>query len=390
MHYLHYDVFTSEPLLGNQLAVFPDGVGLTTAQMQAIAREINFSETTFILPAERADTDIRMRIFTPAVEDADGRAPDGRQHVRPGARRRDRARPARFVFGLNVGPTPVDLEWEGGRVRFVWMTQGRPTFGGPSPIAPPWPRRLDCAWTISSTIYRSRKSLAACRTCSSHFAIARPWIARTRDAVAMLELHGIAVASRRFSCLRCRTGPPESEAVAGGPVELAQPMFAPVSVCSRIPPPAARPVPLGCYSCSTASVTADEARQIDERAGREDGPREPHPHRDHRHAGCDYRGQGWRRAVLVARGEFLAVPADAAAPGTQRGNPSDRERGDVIGQLRDRRGRRRHVVDRQALIDRCQALQLHARDAARAPEGRSIDIRVAWRSPHPGTSSAAR
>ena len=69
MNYLHYDVFTSEPLLGNQLAVFPDAPwSLTTAQMQAIAREINFSETTFILPAERADTDIRMRIFTPGVE----------------------------------------------------------------------------------------------------------------------------------------------------------------------------------------------------------------------------------------------------------------------------------------------------------------------------------
>jgi trans-2,3-dihydro-3-hydroxyanthranilate isomerase len=68
MQYLFYDVFTGQPLLGNQLAVFTDGRGLTTAQMQAIAREINFSETTFILPAERADTDVRMRIFTPAVE----------------------------------------------------------------------------------------------------------------------------------------------------------------------------------------------------------------------------------------------------------------------------------------------------------------------------------
>src|SRR5687767_2736915 len=36
---------------------------------------------------------------------------------------------SRFVFGLNVGPTAVDLEWDGERVRFVWMTQGRPTFG---------------------------------------------------------------------------------------------------------------------------------------------------------------------------------------------------------------------------------------------------------------------
>src|SRR5690606_24240234 len=35
----------------------------------------------------------------------------------------------RFVFGLNIGPTPVDLEWDGARLRFAWMTQGRPEFG---------------------------------------------------------------------------------------------------------------------------------------------------------------------------------------------------------------------------------------------------------------------
>jgi trans-2,3-dihydro-3-hydroxyanthranilate isomerase len=38
----------------------------------------------------------------------------------------------RFVFGLNIGPTPVDLEWEDGRLRFAWMTQRRPVFGEPS------------------------------------------------------------------------------------------------------------------------------------------------------------------------------------------------------------------------------------------------------------------
>ena len=112
-----------------QLAVFPDARGLSTAQMQAIAREINFSETTFILPAERADTDIRMRIFTPGVEMPMAGHPTvgstfALAHVGVIAPGR-----TRFVFGLNVGPTPVDLEWDGGRVRFVWMTLGRPAFG---------------------------------------------------------------------------------------------------------------------------------------------------------------------------------------------------------------------------------------------------------------------
>src|SRR4029079_17788292 len=66
--YLHYDVFTDRLFGGNQLAVFLDGRGLSTETMQAIAKEMNFSETTFLLPAERPDTDVRMRIFTPANE----------------------------------------------------------------------------------------------------------------------------------------------------------------------------------------------------------------------------------------------------------------------------------------------------------------------------------
>jgi trans-2,3-dihydro-3-hydroxyanthranilate isomerase len=129
MKYLHYDVFTSRPLVGNQLAVFPDGRGLTTEQMQAIAREMNFAETTFILPAERPDTDIRMRIFTPAVEMPLAGHPTvgstfalAHNGVIPRGQKQ-------FVFGLNVGPTRVDLEWEGDELRFVWMTQARPTFG---------------------------------------------------------------------------------------------------------------------------------------------------------------------------------------------------------------------------------------------------------------------
>ncbi len=66
--FLQYDVFTGEPLTGNQLAVFPDGRGLATDLMQSITREMNFSETTFILPAEQPGTDVRMRIFTPGLE----------------------------------------------------------------------------------------------------------------------------------------------------------------------------------------------------------------------------------------------------------------------------------------------------------------------------------
>ena len=62
------DAFTHVPYAGNQLAVFPDGGGLSTAQMQALAKEINYSETTFILSADDAVADFTVRIFTPARE----------------------------------------------------------------------------------------------------------------------------------------------------------------------------------------------------------------------------------------------------------------------------------------------------------------------------------
>ena len=60
------DVFTDVPLGGNPLAVFPDGTGLDTATMQALAREMNLSETTFVFPSEGATR--KVRIFTPGAE----------------------------------------------------------------------------------------------------------------------------------------------------------------------------------------------------------------------------------------------------------------------------------------------------------------------------------
>jgi trans-2,3-dihydro-3-hydroxyanthranilate isomerase len=62
------DVFSDVPYAGNQLAVFPNGSGLSTAQMLALTREINYSETTFVFNAEGSKADFRIRIFTPARE----------------------------------------------------------------------------------------------------------------------------------------------------------------------------------------------------------------------------------------------------------------------------------------------------------------------------------
>ncbi len=62
------DVFTTQPLEGNALAVFPDSSGIDDVTMQRIARELNLSETTFVAPATRPDCAAQVRIFTPARE----------------------------------------------------------------------------------------------------------------------------------------------------------------------------------------------------------------------------------------------------------------------------------------------------------------------------------
>lgn len=129
--YLHYDVFTDRRFEGNQLAVFPEAAGLSDSTMQTIAREMSFSESTFIMAPEMAGTDVRMRIFTPGIElPMAGHPTIGSTFalaelgvIRPGRER--------WVFGLNVGPTPVELTWAGDRLSFAWMDQQRPDFRDP-------------------------------------------------------------------------------------------------------------------------------------------------------------------------------------------------------------------------------------------------------------------
>lgn len=127
--YVHLDVFTDKLLAGNQLMVFVDPAGLDAATMQAMTRETNYSECTFVFPPEQAGTNHRVRIFGrtaempfaghPTIGTAFALAHAG--IIKPGT--------TRTTFGLGVGPIPIDLEWQGNRLAFAWMTQLKPTFG---------------------------------------------------------------------------------------------------------------------------------------------------------------------------------------------------------------------------------------------------------------------
>src|SRR5437870_3937254 len=119
--YRHLDVFTDTRFGGNQLAVFPDASGLSSETMQLMAREMNFAESTFIVGPESADTDVRMRIFTPALEMPMAGHPVIGSTFALAREGRIAAGRCCFIFGLNIGPLPVELEWRDGELAFVWM-----------------------------------------------------------------------------------------------------------------------------------------------------------------------------------------------------------------------------------------------------------------------------
>lgn len=121
LRYVLCDVFTDEALSGNQLAVFTDARKLTTPAMQALAREMNLSETTFVLPPERGGH-ARIRIFTPERElPFAGHPTLGTAFALGGP-----LQTSHLKLETDAGIIPVDLEREGPRIVFGWMTQPVP------------------------------------------------------------------------------------------------------------------------------------------------------------------------------------------------------------------------------------------------------------------------
>ena len=126
------DVFTDRPLAGNPLAVFPIADGLTDAEMQAIGREMNLSETTFVLPPSEAGlaagASYRLRIFTPGTElPFAGHPVIGTAWVLADEHRFPLVGPAVEVSQeLAIGVLPLAIEVRDGHPGAVQMTQGTP------------------------------------------------------------------------------------------------------------------------------------------------------------------------------------------------------------------------------------------------------------------------
>jgi trans-2,3-dihydro-3-hydroxyanthranilate isomerase len=123
-----WDVFSAKALEGNSLAVFFDGRGLSNAEMQAIAREMNLSETTFILPGNAAterERGVRVRIFTVQEELPFA----GHPTLGTAFALRGESGAKEIALDLNVGKVPVGFEDVAGQPSFGEMTQIDPTFG---------------------------------------------------------------------------------------------------------------------------------------------------------------------------------------------------------------------------------------------------------------------
>ena len=126
--FVQVDVFTDQIFGGNPLAVFLDGRGLADGEMQSIAREMNLSETTFVLPPTRPDCAARVRIFTPAREvPFAGHPTIGTTWVLATEGRLGGATQATLEEG--IGPVPVEVESDPRRPGFVWMRHREPSFG---------------------------------------------------------------------------------------------------------------------------------------------------------------------------------------------------------------------------------------------------------------------
>src|SRR4051795_9836033 len=122
--YVTVDVFTDRAFGGNPLAVVLDAGGLSTAQMQAIALEFNFSETTFVLPPQNPANDAQVRIFTVRYEIPFAGHPNvGTAFVLATLAAKP---PARLLFEEKAGLVPVEIVTGQGKILTTEFTAPQP------------------------------------------------------------------------------------------------------------------------------------------------------------------------------------------------------------------------------------------------------------------------
>jgi trans-2,3-dihydro-3-hydroxyanthranilate isomerase len=178
--YYTTDVFTDKPFTGNQLAVFPDAKKIPPRLYQDIAREFNFSETTFVLPPKNKKNTKLVKIWTPGGElQFAGHPTVGTAIVLAsiGAVKLKGAE-TKIVLEEGVGPVPVSIFAKGGKPTFAQLTVAKlPEYGPP----PPPPSELAKLFGLTADDIRSDDWYAEAASCGTQFLIVP---IKTRAAVA--------------------------------------------------------------------------------------------------------------------------------------------------------------------------------------------------------------
>jgi trans-2,3-dihydro-3-hydroxyanthranilate isomerase len=225
--YVTTDVFTDRVFGGNPLAVVLDSQGLSTAQMQAIATEFNYAETTFVLPPVDAANTAQLRIFTSTTEVPFAGHPTIGTAVMLGREIEFRNQPARneFVFEMAAGLVPARLLRDGGTIVGAEFRAPRPlSIGGTAPVG-------DAAACLSLTSADLRTDTHAPRVLSVGLAFLVVELA-SRDALRR--------ASPVFSMHAQVLPPLGTDAIyawvrGDAPGELHARMFAPLDACVEDP-----------------------------------------------------------------------------------------------------------------------------------------------------------
>ncbi|MCL4300937.1 MAG: PhzF family phenazine biosynthesis protein [Anaerolineae bacterium] len=254
LRYHLIDVFTNQPFGGNQLAVFTNGRGLSPKLMQQLARELNFSETTFVLPPQAADNDFWVRIFTPAVEmPMAGHPTVGTAFVLALEKLLDDSGPETTTrFEEGVGVIPVRVQWQHKQPALIMMSQPLPEFGpeftnrgviaemlslDPGEIDPGYPLQVvSCGVPF---LYVPLTSLAALRRIKLRYDL---WEQHLRDFASPHLFVFTLETELEKSAVHCR-------------------MFAPALGIAEDPATGAASGPLGCYLVKYGLV----GRQLEEK-----------------------------------------------------------------------------------------------------------------------------
>lgn len=174
------DVFTDKKFGGNQLAVFPDARKIPPRLYQDIAREFNFSETTFVLPPKNKKNTKLVKIWTPGGElQFAGHPTVGTAIVLAsiGAVKLKGAK-TDIVFEEGVGPVPVSISAKGGKPTFAQLTVAKlPEYGAP----PPPPSELAKLLGLDASDIRNDDWYAEAASCGTQFLIVP---VKSRAAVA--------------------------------------------------------------------------------------------------------------------------------------------------------------------------------------------------------------